>query len=67
MKISYLICLFSLSIAPSISLAEDIFAANETVPGQFYAGFSLLKSEAECDYQGLEANVYSLGTTLSTL
>ncbi|UOG90912.1 MAG: porin family protein [Candidatus Thiothrix sulfatifontis] len=64
MKISYLICLFSLSIAPSISLAQDIFTANETVPGQFYAGFSLLKSEAECDYQGVACD--SAGYKMAT-
>ncbi|EIJ33072.1 outer membrane beta-barrel protein [Thiothrix nivea] len=44
-------CLFSLILLPTAVLAEDIFMTDEE-PGQFYAAYSLMKSEAECSYQG---------------
>lgn len=53
MKQSILWCLFGLALAPSLVLAEDLFATSQEEPGQFYGAFSLLKSEAECSYQGV--------------
>lgn len=61
---SLLCCLFSLIIAPSVVLAEDLFAAEESAPGQFYAGFSLLKSEAECSYESVACD--STGYKIAT-
>jgi len=64
MKLAYFMCLISFSIAPAVTVAEDIFAPTETTPGQFYAGFSLLKSDAECNYQGVacDSGGYKLAT-----
>ncbi|UJS22913.1 outer membrane beta-barrel protein [Thiothrix winogradskyi] len=67
MKLSYLIGLISLSVAPSITFANDIFSATEAdsgMPGQFYAGFSLLKSDAECNYEGVACD--STGYKIAT-
>ncbi|MEB4593022.1 outer membrane beta-barrel protein [Candidatus Thiothrix sp. Deng01] len=56
MKRSLLLGLFSLAMAPHIVLAEDLFASDQEEPGQFYAGYSLLKSEAGCNFQGVECD-----------
>ena len=64
MKFSYLIYLISLSLIPAGAIAKDLFAPAETMPGQFYAGFSLLKSDAECNYQDVacDSGGYKLAT-----
>ncbi|WGZ92480.1 MAG: porin family protein [Candidatus Thiothrix putei] len=64
MKAYSLICLLSVIVSPTTLLAEDLFAANETSPGQFYAGFSLLKSDAECSFQNIACD--STGYKLAT-
>jgi hypothetical protein len=64
MKHSFFICLLGMMVAPTIALAEDLFAAENTEPGQFYAGFSLLKSEADCSYEGVACD--STGYKMST-
>lgn len=56
MKQSLLLCMFSLAIAPSVVMAEDLFASGHEEPGQFYAGYSLLKSEAECSYNTVDCD-----------
>ena len=64
MKPIFLFCLLGMITAPSVVLAEDLFAEDTAEPGQFYAGFSLLKSEAECSYEGVACD--STGYKLST-
>ncbi|WML90734.1 porin family protein [Thiothrix lacustris] len=64
MKTPILFCLLGILITPSAVLAEDIFADRSVEPGQFYAGFGLLKSEAECSYEGVACD--STGYKLST-
>lgn len=63
MKQSLLLCMFSLAIAPSVVMAEDLFASGHEEPGQFYAGYSLLNSEAECNYDNVACE--SIGWKLS--
>ncbi len=64
MKSTLLFCLLGMMMAPSAVQAEDIFNETMTEPGQFYAGFSLLKSEAECSYEGVACD--STGYKLAT-
>lgn len=53
MKQPILLCLFACALVSSPVMAEDLFATTQEEPGEFYGAFSLLKSEAECSYQGV--------------
>ncbi len=64
MKQTLLLCCFGACVASSSVFANDIFAQQTEEPGKFYAGFSLLKSEANCSYDGVacDSTGYKLGT-----
>ncbi|OQX07064.1 MAG: hypothetical protein BWK73_28955 [Thiothrix lacustris] len=64
MKQTLLLCCLAACVASPTVFANDLFAQQTEEPGQFYAGFSLLKSEAECSYEGVacDSTGYKLGT-----
>lgn len=64
MRFVYLACLISLGFSPVVNSANDLLSPLDTKPGQFYAGISLLKSDGECQYQGVtcDSSGYKLAT-----
>lgn len=53
MQSIFLSCVIGLSLLPITVFANDVFVNQET-SGKFYTGFSVLKSNADCFYEGVD-------------